>query len=123
RFGMWSCPSRAPAPQSESGPSNRQRGAYLAAYGRCNHCHRPKTFTPQAPVPDSTRFLSGYPADAKLPPVTPGALGRDKWGALATGDLTAWAGPWGVRLPANLTPDEPGCGGRNEGVVVESART
>ena len=121
-FGIWSCQNRAPAPQSESGPSHLQRGAYLAAYGGCNDCHTPKTFTPQGPVPDSTRFLSGYPADAKLPPVTPGALGRDKWGALASGDLTAWAGPWGVSFAANLTPDETGLGGWNEEAFIKTMR-
>ena len=122
-FGIWSCESRAPAPQSESGPSHLQRGAYLAAYGGCNDCHTPKTLTPQGPVPDSTRFLSGYPADAKLPPVTPGALGRDKWGALASGDLTAWAGPWGVSFAGNLTPDETGLAGWNEEGFIKTMRT
>ncbi len=107
-FGIWSCESRAPAPQSESG---------------CNDCHTPKTLTPQGPVPDSTRFLAGYPADAKLPPVTPGALGRDKWGALASGDLTAWAGPWGVSFAGNLTPDETGLAGWNEEGFIKTMRT
>ena len=126
-FGTWSCESRAPAPppasQSQSGSSQVQRGAYLVAYGGCNDCHTPKTFTPRGPVPDSTRFLAGYPADAKLPPVTPGALGPDKWGALASGDLTAWAGPWGVSFAANLTPDETGLGGWNEELFIKTMRT
>ena len=126
-FGTWSCESRAPAPppgaQSQSGPSQVQRGAYLVAYGGCNDCHTPKTFTPRGPVADSTRFLAGYPADAKLPPVTPGALGPDKWGALASGDLTAWAGPWGVSFSANLTPDETGLGSWNEEAFIKTMRT
>jgi mono/diheme cytochrome c family protein len=122
-FGISSCESRAPAPQSQNAPSPVQRGAYLVAYGGCNDCHTPKTLTPQGPVPDSTRFLAGYPADAKLPPVTPGALGPGKWGALASGDLTAWAGPWGVSFAANLTPDETGLGGWNEDVFIKTMRT
>ena len=59
-------------------------------------------------MPDTTRLLSGHPASAKLPPVPAGALGPDRWGALASPDLTAWAGPWGVSFAANLTPDETG---------------
>src|SRR5205823_2613612 len=79
--------------------------------------------TTRGPVADSTRFLAGYPADAKLPPVTPGALGPDKWGALASGDLTAWAGPWGVSFSANLTPDETGLGSWNEEAFIKTMRT
>jgi mono/diheme cytochrome c family protein len=100
-----------------------QRGAYLVAYGGCGDCHTPKLFTPQGPVPDTAHSLSGYPADAKLPPVTPGVLGPNKWGALASGDLTAWAGPWGVSFTANLTPDETGLGGWNEEVFIKTMRT
>src|SRR5687768_10430804 len=76
------------------------RGRYLVTLGGCNDCHTPKLLTPTGPVPDSSRLLAGHPADSKLPPVPPGVLGPDRWGALVTPDLTAWAGPWGVSFTA-----------------------
>jgi mono/diheme cytochrome c family protein len=81
------------------------RGKYLASFGGCGDCHTPKLMTPEGPVPDQSRLLSGHPADATLPPVPTGVVGPTRWGALTTGDLTAWAGPWGISFAANLTPD------------------
>ena len=99
------------------------RGAYLVSFGGCNDCHSPKVFTPQGPVPDTTRLLSGYPADAKLPSVPASALAPDKWGAVASNDLTAWAGPWGVSFAANLTPDQTGLGAWREEDFIKTMRT
>jgi mono/diheme cytochrome c family protein len=82
-----------------------RRGEYLVNYGGCNDCHTPKTLTPQGPVPDKSRLLSGHPADAALPAVPPGLIGPTQWGALTNNDLTAWVGPWGTSFAANLTPD------------------
>jgi hypothetical protein len=46
-----------------------------------------------------------------------------KW-YLATGDLTAWVGPWGISYTANLTPDEPtGIGMWTEEVFIKALRT
>jgi mono/diheme cytochrome c family protein len=83
-----------------------KRGQYLANFGGCNDCHTPKVMSPQGPVPDRSRLLSGFPADAPVPPVPAGALGPAQWGALTNGELTAWAGPWGISFAANLTPDK-----------------
>jgi mono/diheme cytochrome c family protein len=83
-----------------------RRGEMLATYGGCHDCHTPKVMTPNGPVLDKTRLLSGHPADMKLPPVPVGALGPNQWGAVATNDFTAWVGPWGTSFAANLTPDE-----------------
>ncbi|MEK6571130.1 MAG: diheme cytochrome c-553, partial [Bacteroidota bacterium] len=35
------------------------RGKYLVSVGDCNGCHTPPKYTPQGPVSDSSRFLSG----------------------------------------------------------------
>lgn len=99
------------------------RGRYLVTLGGCNDCHTPKRFTPAGPVPDSSRFLAGHPADLKLPPVPPGVLGPDRWGALVTPTLTAWAGPWGVSFTANLTPDPSGLASWTVEQFIQTMRT
>jgi hypothetical protein len=99
------------------------RGRYLVTLGGCNDCHTPKRFTPAGPVPDSSRFLAGHPADLKLPPVPPGVLGPDRWGALVMPTLTAWAGPWGVSFTANLTPDPSGLAGWTPEQFIQTMRT
>jgi mono/diheme cytochrome c family protein len=87
------------------------RGKYLVDAVGCGDCHTPKTMTPQGPVPDMEKFLSGYDASQ-------GGLGkfdtsivRDGRWALLKGDLTAAVGPWGITYAANLTPDDTGLGG------------
>lgn len=93
--------------QTPSARTNRiDRGKYLAVFGGCSNCHTPKLMTANGPVPDQARLLSGHPADAQLPSVPVGVIGPTQWGALTTGDLTAWAGPWGISFAANLTPDK-----------------
>ncbi len=100
------------------------RGAYLVnVVGGCHDCHTPKTFGPNGPQPDMTRALAGHWADEPVPPVPAGVLGPQKWGGLASGGLTAWAGPWGVSFAANLTPDETGMKAWTEQAFVASMRT
>jgi mono/diheme cytochrome c family protein len=99
------------------------RGRYLVTLGGCNDCHTPKLLRPTGPVPDSSRFLSGHPADTKIPPVPPGILGPDGWGALVGHGLTAWAGPWGVSFTANLTPDATGLGSWTAEQFIQTMRT
>jgi len=82
-----------------------KRGEYLVSVGGCNDCHTPKMMTEQGLVLDSTLFLSGHPADEKLPDIPAGLVGPGKWGAIGSQSFTAWAGPWGVSFAANLTPD------------------
>jgi len=53
---------------------------------------------------------SGHLSDAPLPAVAPNVIGPTQWGALATNDFTAWAGPWDVSFAATLTPDVTGLG-------------
>jgi mono/diheme cytochrome c family protein len=101
-----------------------RRGEYLANFGGCNDCHTPKVMSPQGPVPDRSRLLSGHPQDETVPPVPAGALTPGGWMAMTNGHLTAWAGPWGVSYAANLTPDpRTGLGGWTADVFIKTMRT
>jgi hypothetical protein len=111
------------APQKPT-QSPVERGKYLVTVGGCNDCHTPKIFTAAGPVPDTTRTLSGNPSTSPLPDLPKGVLGPNGWGALTTGDLTAWAGPWGVSFAYNLTPDvQTGIGGWTEEMFIKTLRT
>ena len=111
------CTSKAP----EMSPI--ERGKYLVMAGGCNDCHSPKIFTAAGPVPDTTRLLSGHPANSPLPAIPKGVIGPTQWGALTTNDLTAWAGPWGVSFAYNLTPDiKTGIGGWTEDLFIQTLR-
>jgi mono/diheme cytochrome c family protein len=104
--------------------SQVERGRYLVMAGGCNDCHTPKIFTAKGPVFDTTRLLSGHPAGTVLPAFPSGVIGPDKWGAVTTNDLTAWAGPWGVSFAYNLTPDmKTGIGGWSEDMFIQTLRT
>src|SRR5687767_8052178 len=82
-----------------------ERGKYLTTIASCNDCHTPKIMTPQGPIIDETRLLSGSPADGKLQRIDTTEITPGKW-YLASSDLTSWFGPWGVSFSANLTPDK-----------------
>lgn len=93
------------------------RGQYLVTVAGCNDCHSPKQ--PDF-APDQNRLLSGRPGTTPAPsqPANPGQIS-------ASGDLTAWYGPWGISYSANLTPDpETGIGRRyTEKQFVTTMRT
>ena len=95
-----------------------EHGRYLVMFGGCNDCHSPKK--PMSMEPDQTRMLSGRPATTPAPakPAHPGEVA-------ASGDLTAWYGPWGVSYSANLTPDpKTGIGKRyTEASFIKTMRT
>lgn len=77
-------------------------------------------------MPDETKLLSGAPAHAPIPEVPNSVMGMgpDKWGGLFSGDLTTWAGPWGISFAANLTPDvETGIGSWTDAVFIKAMRT
>lgn len=98
-----------------------ERGRFLVAMGGCTDCHTPLKMGERGPEPDMTRYLSGHPADTKLPP--PPTLSGTPWNAVTAG-LTAWSGPWGVSYAANLTPDEiTGLGIWSEEMFVKAMRT
>ncbi|HMC96844.1 MAG TPA: c-type cytochrome [Flavobacteriales bacterium] len=100
-----------------------ERGKYLVTLGGCNHCHSPKVMTPEGPKVDETRLLSGSPAQMPMPAIDSTEITPGKW-YLASGDLTAWVGPWGVSYAANLTPDaETGSGNWDEELFLKMMRT
>jgi hypothetical protein len=110
----------AEAPTKEQ----RTRGEYLVGFGGCNDCHSPKIMTATGPAPDTTKLLSGFPANGQLPPVAPGTLAPDKWAAMTNADLTAWVGPWGTSYAANITPDKAtGIGGWSVDQFIKTMRT
>lgn len=100
------------------------RGKYLVSVGDCNGCHTPPKYTPQGPVSDSSRFLSGYPATAPVPEVPKDVISPGKWAALWSWDGTAFAGAWGVSFPRNLTPDTAtGLGSWTDAMFIKALRT
>jgi mono/diheme cytochrome c family protein len=101
-------------------PPQIKRGEYLVKFGDCSACHTPLKFGEHGPEPDMTKFLSGHPANTKLPPPD---LKPGPWCA-ATAGMTAWAGPWGISYSANLTPDKnTGLGIWTEDMFVSAMRT
>lgn len=80
------------------------RGRYLVAINGCHDCHSPKVFGPMGPDVDSSRMFAGHPNDGPQLSLDTHAL-RPGWGYIASADLTAWLGPWGISYAMNLTPD------------------
>lgn len=78
------------------------RGKYLVTAMACADCHSPWIVTPQGPMPDPERYLSGHPEQVKVGPApTP----NGPWIVQSFATNTAHAGPWGISYSANLTPD------------------
>ena len=112
--------------QSEEAKKTAQieRGKYLVTFGDCDGCHTPFISTPEGVAMDSTRRLSGYPEDAELPEIPEGLFDPDKWGGAWSSVGTAFAGPWGVSFPRNLTPDEEtGLGSWTDETFIKALRT
>ncbi len=98
------------------------KGKYLVNLGGCNDCHTPKILTPQGPIPDTTKTLSGHPANVMLANVDLNMVGPGKW-TLTNDHLTAWVGPWGISYAANLTPDkETGIGTLSEEMFIKTLK-
>ncbi|HEX5001593.1 MAG TPA: c-type cytochrome [Bacteroidia bacterium] len=106
-----------------SNESQIERGAYLVNMGGCDHCHSPKIMTDKGPQVDMSKRLSGRPADEPLAKIDQSQLAPGKW-ILASQDLTAWVGPWGVSFAANLSPDSgTGTGAWNEDLFIRIIRS
>lgn len=106
-------PHAAPTDQVE-------RGRYLVEVGACTDCHSPHDQTGQ--VIKGAEF-TGHPPNAPIPTWDPSMLEK---GIVATTSptLTAIAGPWGVSIAPNLTPDpETGTGHLTAEGLIESWRT
>lgn len=101
------------------------RGKYLVTIGGCHDCHTPKVPGPNgAPVPDTTRLLSGHPEKEAPPSWSPEDMKQKGVAAATNPMLTAWAGPWGVSYASNLTPDkETGIGEWSANTFITAMRT
>lgn len=100
-----------------------ERGKFLVTVGGCSDCHTPKLFGPNGVAHDSSRFLSGYPAENPLPEVDMNMVQPGKW-VLFTQDITGAVGPWGASFAANLTPDnETGIGTWQSEMFINAMRT
>jgi mono/diheme cytochrome c family protein len=100
-----------------------ERGKRLVIGGACHDCHSPKLMTPEGPKVDSSRILSGHPADAPVPEIDPKALKPGSW-ILFAPDLTSFVGPWGLSYAANITSDSAtGIGAWSEANFVNAIRT
>ena len=115
-----SCSKQEPVQQSAV-----ERGKYLVVRGGCHDWHTPKVPGPNgAPVLDTTKLLSGHPADLPAPSWSPSDLKQKGVAAATNTSLTAWAGPWGVSFATNLTPDkESGIAEWSEEMFIQVART
>src|SRR5262245_14837331 len=99
-----------------------KRGDYIVTTASCHDCHSPKVMTKMGPMPDSTRLLSGHPANDPLPVLTKSDL-TTPWIRI-TPDLTAFVGPWGISYTANLTPDSAtGIGAWSEDQFINTIRS
>ena len=113
----------ASAPKELSPEEMISRGKYLVTAAACNDCHTPKIFTPQGPIEDSTKLLSGHPASEPILPFDKKVLQPGNWVLIAP-DETAFVGPWGISFTANLTPDTAtGIGTWTEDVFIKAMRT
>jgi hypothetical protein len=83
------------------------RGKYLVSIMGCHDCHSPKKMTPEGPLPDPERLLSGHPANEPIAKIDKKAT--QDWVLFSMG-LTAAKGPWGMSFAGNLTPDDTGIG-------------
>ena len=100
-----------------------KRGNYLVLTGACNDCHSPKIFSEKGMSVDSSKLLSGHPANSPLPPIDMNSLKPGNWISMAP-DITAFVGPWGISYAANLTSDSAtGIGAWSESTFIQALRT
>lgn len=92
---------RAAAPAPAAVPDPVARGKYLVNAMACGDCHSPHDQTGR---PIAGREFSGHPQDAPLPQWEPPMLSKGAVSTIAP-TLTAFAGPFGVSVAPNLTPD------------------
>ena len=92
-------------------PEQVKRGEYLVTIMLCNDCHTPKVYSKEGMAFDSSRLLSGHPADEILPEVD---VNASKGYVLFNMGFTGIRGPWGTSYTRNLTSDSTGIGGWTE---------
>lgn len=97
----------------------RQRGAYLWSIANCMECHSPRDASGHF-IP--TMLMAGHPEKAPLPTWDASML-TENVGSVADPTGTAFAGPWGVSVAPNLTPDkETGIGAMTPEQMIRSFR-
>jgi hypothetical protein len=107
-------------PQFGGYESNMEWGQHLVTIGGCHDCHSPKIMTPHGPEIDSSRLLSGHPAD--MPDIDVNRKEMEAKGLFLSNDLTSWVGPWGISYTANLTSDASGIGAWQESQFIYAIR-
>lgn len=94
------------AQETDSGEAEKiERGRYLVTIAGCGMCHTPKITSEKGVEEDTTRLLSGHPANEYVRQM-PDNIGRNGWLSASNKHMTAWAGPWGISYASNLTSDE-----------------
>lgn len=112
--------SEGPAQLQPASASQIARGRYLVSIIGCTDCHTPHDEQGQ---PMEGRFLTGHPTGATLPQWDPSMMEKGVLVAIAP-TFTAFAGPFGVSIAPNLTPDrETGIGKLSADELVKSWRT
>ncbi len=115
-------PAVSEEPRSTGDAQKVERGRYLVTAMACNDCHTPLKMGASGPEPDMSRMLSGHPQGLAMPPAP--TLPPGPWLVAVAATNTAWAGPWGVSFPANLTPDkETGLGAWTEQEFTTALRS
>lgn len=119
-MGSGEEPSAALPGSADADAAMRQRGAYLMTVLDCHGCHSPRDER-GGMIPG--RELTGHPEGAPLPEWSPSMLERNALVTIAP-TLTAYAGPFGVSVAPNLTPDkETGIGTLTADELIRSWRT
>ncbi len=96
------------------------RGKYLVTVMGCGDCHSP--YGPDAKPIKGLEF-SGHPETAPLPTWDPSMLEKGNLATIAP-TFTAFAGPFGLSVAGNLTPDrETGIGTLTAEGLIKSWRT
>ncbi|GJQ41089.1 MAG: Gluconate 2-dehydrogenase cytochrome c subunit [Ignavibacteriaceae bacterium] len=97
-------------------------GKYIVTTGGCEDCHSPKIYTEKGPEFDTTRSLSGFPANETLPDIDLNMVTPGKW-VMTEKNFSAWVGPWGISYASNITPDKAtGIGTLTEEMFIKSFR-
>jgi hypothetical protein len=97
-----------------------KRGAYLVNSMGCDDCHSPKRMGPNGPELIPELRLSGYPQNAKMPPVDSNQV-KKGWTMIAPG-FTSFVGDWGASFAGNLTSDGTGIGNWSEENFIRAIR-
>jgi len=107
-----STPTNVPAPAAVS---PIERGKYLVTIVGCNDCHSPHDQTGRL---IAGKELSGHPENLPLPEWDPSLLKRNAVATISP-TMTAFAGPFGVSVAPNLSPDlETGLVVSAEGLIA-----